>query len=337
MNPLANSDSRNAFRRALLRWYDRHRRDLPWRKTHNPYRVWISEIMLQQTRVAAVLDHYQRFLIRFPTVRSLASSTESSVLAAWSGLGYYRRARMMRLCAQAIVKNHGGHFPRAAEKLHELPGIGRYTAAAIASIAFGQPSAVVDGNVERVLSRLNGRPLSLSQCWTQAQFLVSSSRPGDHNQALMELGATICAPRSPRCGACPVATWCSSRDMLLAGQFNRGAVSVAAAAVPPRRRGQNKSKIWRALHQRNGSVQLVQRAGTASLMAGMWELPEVSSSNFKDPWRTFRHSITNTDYVVHVVRGGQSTHKGRWIPNSALQHLPITGLTRKILKAAGII
>src|SRR5580698_6240362 len=139
------------FRRALLGWYDRHRRDLPWRRTHDPYAIWLSEIMLQQTRVAAVLEHYRVFLERFPKIEVLAAASEDDVLAAWSGLGYYRRARMLHECAREIVTRHGGRFPETAAELRELPGIGRYTAAAIASIAFGEASAVVDGNVERVL------------------------------------------------------------------------------------------------------------------------------------------------------------------------------------------
>src|ERR1700704_5621692 len=192
------------FQSALLRWYDDNRRDLPWRRTRDPYRIWISEIMLQQTRVAAVLEHYRLFLKRFPNVRALAAATESSVLAAWSGLGYYRRARMMRECAQKIVAEHRGRFPQSSEALQTLPGIGRYTAAAIASIAFAEPVAVVDGNVKRVLRRFIGINLTTPQIWQHAQALLDDSQPGDFNQAMMELGATVCVPREPRCLICPV-------------------------------------------------------------------------------------------------------------------------------------
>src|SRR5580693_3509094 len=185
---VANAKGLGTFRAALLRWYDRHRRDLPWRETHDPYRIWLSEIMLQQTRVAAVLDHYRIFLERFPNVQALAAASEDAVLAAWSGLGYYRRARMLHQAAQQIAKQHGGRFPQNSEALLALPGIGRYTAAAIASIAFAEPVAVVDGNVERVLQRFIGINLTTRQIWLQAQALLANSRPGDFNQAMMDLG-----------------------------------------------------------------------------------------------------------------------------------------------------
>src|SRR5437868_825056 len=163
MNSPVHSDGRRCrerFRRLLLDWYDTHARDLPWRESRDPYRVWLSEIMLQQTRVAAVIAHYREFLRRFPTVEKLAAARESSVLAAWSGLGYYRRARMVHAAAKMVARERSGEFPTSAEGLRELPGIGRYTAAAIASIVFGEPAAVVDGNVERVLQRLYGQRLT---------------------------------------------------------------------------------------------------------------------------------------------------------------------------------
>ncbi|MBI1739380.1 MAG: A/G-specific adenine glycosylase [Candidatus Koribacter versatilis] len=294
-----------AFRRALLTWYDRHRRDLPWRKTRDPYRIWLSEIMLQQTRVAAVLEHYRLFHERFPNVRALAAASESKVLAAWSGLGYYRRARMLRQCAREIVELHRGRFPKNSEALQALPGIGRYTAAAIASIAFDETAAVVDGNVERVLQRLVGSSLTAKQTWQRAQSHLSSSRPGDFNQAMMELGATVCTPRQPKCGMCPVRKWCATQ-----GEAPR------PVPVP----SQIRKEIWCALDQRGGHVLLVQRPGKASLMAGMWELPQWSEPSRRMPgskpasrtaaerrkitalWRTFRHSITVTDYTVHVIR-----------------------------------
>src|SRR5271170_7631547 len=168
----ANRKELGTFRRALLRWYDQHRRDLPWRGTHDPYRVWLSEIMLQQTRVAAVLDHYRIFLERFPNVQKLGAASEDAVLAAWSGLGYYRRARMLHRSAQQIAEQQGGLLPQSSEALRTLPGIGRYTAAAVASIAFSEPTAVVDGNVERVLQRFIGVNLTTAQTWQHAQALL---------------------------------------------------------------------------------------------------------------------------------------------------------------------
>jgi A/G-specific adenine glycosylase len=332
--PLTSGKSLTAFRRALLGWYGRHRRDLPWRKTHDPYRIWISEIMLQQTRVAAVLDHYRIFLERFPNVQALAAASEDDVLAAWSGLGYYRRARMMHRCAQQLVCENGGLFPQSSEALLALPGIGRYTAAAIASIAFAEPIAVVDGNVERVLQRLTGVDLTKEQTWQRAQSLLAISRPGDFNQAMMELGATICLPGGPRCLICPVRKWCSTQ-----GELPR-------MPTPSR---QTKKEIWCALERRDGNgsavdqVRLVQRPKKTSLMAGMWELPQTPVRPPGTPvgahWRSFRHSITVTNYTVHVLRTPliAALPKGKWIAIDRIPQMPITGLTRKILKAGGII
>jgi len=335
------------FRRALLRWYDRHGRDLPWRETRDPYRIWLSEIMLQQTRVAAVLDHYRIFLERFPNVQALAAASEDAVLAAWSGLGYYRRARMLHRAAQQIAGRiagqiagqPGGRFPRNSEAWLALPGIGRYTAAAIASIAFAEPVAVVDGNVERVVERSIGINLTTPQIWKHAQTLLARSRPGDFNQAMMELGATVCVPREPRCPMCPVRKWCAARgDVPRAAPLSR----------------QKKEELWCALELCNGDgtgnkigrVRLVQRPKKASLMPGMWELPQASEPPHplaaSAHWRTFRHSITVTDYTVHVLRNAPSLKglpaaKAKWIAIDRIPHIPITGLTRKILKASGII
>jgi A/G-specific adenine glycosylase len=353
-----SGNSLAAFRRAMLRWYDRHRRDLPWRETREPYRIWLSEIMLQQTRVAAVLDHYRIFLERFPNVQALAAASEDTVLAAWSGLGYYRRARMLHRCAQELVQKHDGRFPRNSEALLAMPGIGRYTAAAIASIAFAEAVAVVDGNVERVLQRLIGINLTAPQTWRHAQALLDSSRPGDFNQAMMELGATVCVPREPRCLACPVRKWCAT-PRNKRGEVPR-TVSISIEHMPVSR--QNKKQIWCALDwrdgndngndndnaRRNGAVRLVQRPRKASLMPGMWELPQSSKppqpAHAAAHWRTFRHSITVTDYTVHVLRNtalqntpSPDAAKGKWIAIDRISQIPITGLTRKILKAGGII
>ncbi|MGC2245105.1 MAG: A/G-specific adenine glycosylase [Terriglobales bacterium] len=332
------------FRRALLTWYDRNRRDLPWRRTHDPYAIWVSEIMLQQTRVAAVLEHYRIFLERFPNITALAAASEDAVLAAWSGLGYYRRARMLHRCAGEIVEQHGGRFPKTALALRELPGIGRYTAAAIASIAFGEVAAVVDGNVERVLERVGGGKLTQGETWGRAQELVSKSRPGDFNQAMMELGATVCLPREPRCAACSVRALCATgaRELRAKGS------GLHALGMEPGLR-QAKREIWCLLERRNGSVRLMKRPKKASLMVGMWELPQWTEVPGKwanaATWRTFRHSITVTDYTVHVLRDWETARaaksaapgRGKWVAIKTIPDLPITGLTRKILKAGGII
>jgi len=328
-------------RRALLRWYDEHRRDLPWREARDPYRIWLSEIMLQQTRVAAVLDHYRIFLECFPNVRALAAASEDAVLAAWSGLGYYRRARMLHKAARQITEKHGGCFPRNSEAWLALPGIGRYTAAAIASIAFAEPVAVVDGNVERVLQRFIGMNLTTPQIWQHAQVLLARSRPGDFNQAIMELGATVCVPREPRCLICPVRNWCTTQQS--PQSVERRAARPGPATNSTR---QVKKEIWCVLNQRDGGIRLVQRRKTASLMPGMWELPQSSEPPRPLPasahWRTFRHSITITDYTVHVLRNmplpdTPPAVNGKWIAIDRIQQIPITGLTRKILKAGGVI
>ena len=351
----------SGLRRALLRWYDQNRRDLPWRRTRDPYRIWLSEIMLQQTRVAAVLEHYRLFLERFPDIPTLADASESAVLAAWSGLGYYRRARMLRQCARKIMTEHRGRFPQTSQALQSLPGIGRYTAAAIASIAFSEPVAVVDGNVDRVLRRLAGKSLTSKDMWQRAQSFLSESRPADFNQAMMELGAMVCTPRQPKCHTCPIRKWCATKGE-------------APRTTTPQ--SQFRKEIWFALDQRDGRIRLVQRPSKSSLMAGMWELPEGTQTvhgshdlttaaakrrkitahgasrgflakNEEAPkgrktrpivlWRTFRHSITVTNYTVHVTRAPAPGTKGKWIAIEKISDLPITGLTRKILRAAGII
>jgi A/G-specific adenine glycosylase len=312
------------WRRSLLSWYDRNRRDLPWRQDRDPYRVWLSEIMLQQTRVAAVLEHYRRFLQRFPTVQKLASARESSVLAAWSGLGYYRRARMMHAAAKSIVKQHAGKFPESVDQLRALPGIGRYTAAAIASIVFDAPIAVVDGNVERVLGRVFGADLAGENLWQAAETLLSHKRPGDFNQAMMDLGATVCLPRQPLCAACPVFSQCATRGNL---------------ELPRKVIRQKRRDICYALDHRDSSIFLVQRPKHASLMPGMWELPEIPVPSMASPASlTVRHSITVTDYTVRVMRGPVSIQsEGRWVPKTRISRLPLTGLARKILRQAQIL
>ncbi|MGH9495002.1 MAG: A/G-specific adenine glycosylase [Candidatus Sulfotelmatobacter sp.] len=308
-----------AFRSRLLAWYDAHARDLPWRKSRDPYRVWVSEIMLQQTRVAAVIEHYHEFLRRFPTVQKLAAAREASVLAAWSGLGYYRRARMMHASAKVIVREREGKFPGTAAEWRDLPGIGRYTSAAIASIAFGEAIAVVDGNVERVLQRIRGAVLSDGEVWDKAEELLDRERPGDFNQAMMELGATVCTPRAPACLTCPVVDLCATRGEL------------PGLAKSPRL---NKRDIHYALDDREGKVFLVQRPLDASLMAGMWELPEIEAlGNGAKPFCKVKHSITVTDYTVRVWRKeSRNDQPGQRVAIAKLDRIALTGLARKILK-----
>jgi len=310
------------FRRALLRWYDQNRRDLPWRKTRDPYRVWVSEVMLQQTRVAAVIAKYERFLKKFPSVQRLSSAREASVLAEWSGLGYYRRARNLRVAAKIVARE--GKFPRSAEGWRVLPGIGRYTAAAIASIALDKPVAVLDGNVARVLRRLLGLPITSAAAWRVAQVLLDHARPGDFNQAMMELGATICLPGQPLCTRCPIRAFCCTRGRDQSSRHK------------PRQR---KSSIAYELAVSAGFVRMVRRSRNASLMPGMWELPQCADA-INEGQLLFRlnHSITNTDYRVGVIkRAGKSSDDGTWVRLSGVPRLALTGLARKILCKAGII
>ena len=335
------------IRAALLRWFAAHRRPLPWRQGLDPYRIWISEIMMQQTRVGAVLEHYAEFLRRFPDVKTLAAARLQDVLAAWSGLGYYRRARALHRAARIVVRHHGGNLPGNAEALHALPGIGRYTAGAIASIAFHEPCAVVDGNVERVLRRLLGwRKQPLSRIWNAAQQLLSRRSPGNFNQAMMELGALVCLPIAPRCEACPLRRQCATR-----GPLQR-------PARPPRK----SAEIIYALAAREGRIYLVRRGRRESLMPGMWELPQLcnrddagngagngapnlpvvgrceSSGNVLPPDFTLRHSITVTDHTVHVCRvPAAGLRGGRWFPLQDAAALPLTGLARRILRRASLI
>ena len=315
-------DRRNlrAFGEALAAWYGRHGRDLPWRRDADPYRVWISEIMLQQTRVAAVIPYYERFLRRFPTVRHLARAKESSVLAAWSGLGYYRRARMLHQAAKQIAGEMRGVFPRTLDGWLALPGIGAYTAAAVTSIAFDVPAAAVDGNVERVLRRITGRERTRKQAFAAADEMLNHAAPGDHNQAMMELGATVCLPKTPLCGQCPVVDFCATRG----------------AQPPGEREVRNRRQVAYGLSRRNGSVYLVHRPADATLMAGMWELPQLEAAPATSPLLKVRHSITNTDYEVTVYdRARPSAKNGRWVPLRSLSKLPLTGLTRKVLRGVG--
>jgi A/G-specific adenine glycosylase len=315
---------RQRFARFLLGWYDRHKRDLPWRKNRDPYRVWLSEVMLQQTRVNAVTDHYLRFLRRFPTVQKLAYAREATVLAAWSGLGYYRRARMLHAAAKKVVQDHAGKFPDNLEGWRALPGIGRYTAAAIASIAFEQPVPVVDGNVERVLQRLQGKSLAGKAVWLAAEEFLDRRRPGDFNQAMMELGATLCLPRRPQCLLCPVSDSCATR-----GELRKTEKGIR----------QIKREIHYLFACQDDSIFLVRRPKNATLMPGMWEFPEIAGeSGTNRAWLTLRHSITVTDYVVRVIRSPiPKDMTGRWVPTSRVTTLPLTGLARKILRAAEII
>jgi A/G-specific adenine glycosylase len=303
---------RAVFRRLLLAWYEKSQRKLPWRGATDPYQILVSEIMLQQTRVAVVEERYRKFIAQFPSAERLARAKEATVLAAWSGLGYYRRARALHAAAREVVRR--GSFPRTTPELMELPGVGRYTAAAVASIAFGEPVAVVDGNIKRVLQRFTGRELNDAKNWQVAAELLAVKSPGDFNQAMMELGAVVCMPGNPLCAVCPVLKLCAS-----------------CGALPhPEKAARKKAIVQYSLCLKNGSVLLQQRPQTSSLMPSMWELPACSNKQTAQPLMKLKHSITTTDYSVLVFAG--NLRKGRWVPLKNVERFALTGLTRKILR-----
>ncbi len=352
------------LRSDLAAWFAGAQRDMPWRRTRDAYGVWVSEAMLQQTRVETVLDYWPRFLERFPTLHDLAAADEEAVLEAWSGLGYYRRARSLQAAAKVIAEEHGGEFPRDLDAALALPGIGPYTAGAVLSIAYDLPVPIVDGNVERVFSRwflLDGVRTSgplLREAWKAARLLVEERpreevAPRDWNQALMELGALICKPTSPDCGACPVATRCQARAKGVAAELPRPKPKKAPIEVA--------LEIYVA--EREGAW-LLERRPDAGLMAGMWEFPTVEVSGpelfprslSSDPGRdlestlepqedlfTISHGITKHRIKVRV-RGarcswgqGAAAKEGErgpslgWFDQASAEGLALTGMAKKVL------
>lgn len=346
-------------RRALLNWYRANRRDLPWRRTRDPYAIWISETMLQQTRVETAIPYYERFMERFPDAQALASADMDDVLGAWAGLGYYSRARHLQAAAREIADAHGGRIPDDVEGLRSLPGIGRYTAGAVASIAFDRPEPVVDGNVARVLSRLLGiredikRPHVEKRLWEEAAILACGPRPGDLNQALMELGALLCTPAEPRCLACPLALHCDAH--------RRG----DAASLPKKKRKTAARRVEAAAGWvlRRGKVLAVRRPPTG-LLGGLWELPGGDLERGEDPAaglvRNLRErvglAVGRTEYAgavehlfthrrlrLHLFRcdppRGRTRLDGfdahRWLAPGSLGDLPHGAVTRKALALLG--
>jgi A/G-specific adenine glycosylase len=308
----------NLFRRSLLGWFDTSARDLPWRRDHDPYRVWISEVMLQQTRVAAVIPYYERFLARFPSIEFLAAAPEEDLLRAWAGLGYYSRARNLQKAALLA----GGTFPRDYDSIRKLPGVGDYTAAAVASIAFDLPHAAVDGNVTRVIARLTN---GLGDVRVHAEALLDRGRPGDFNQAMMELGATICLPRNPQCLLCPVAAMCEARA---AGTQNE---------IPPKKKN-TVLRVQRTLLiiRRGDRMLFWQRPATDRKLAGFWELPEsqqLPGAVLGGELGRFRHSITNFDNTFTLVEAtiARKPRGMTWLaPNKPVQLFSTS--TRKALR-----
>jgi A/G-specific adenine glycosylase len=318
------------FRKALLAWYEAVFRDLPWRKSSDFYRVWISEIMLQQTRVEAVIPYYLRFLERFPAVEALAAAPEQDVLAAWSGLGYYSRARNLHRAARQVVEDG---LPVTHEEVGALAGIGPYTSAAIASIVLGLPYAAVDGNVIRVVSRLTNDASEISSPAARrrfaeiAQWLLDPERPGDFNQAMMELGATVCKPSTPLCEQCPVIAFCAAK-------------AAGTERELPVRLKKAKSRellLQLVVCRRENEVYLVQRGRDESRMAGFWELPDKKLfPRLRGRLAAeFTHQIVNDRYRVNVWRSGGSPElpEGRWTAVADLGGIPLATISRKALAA----
>ncbi len=343
-----------ALRLALLCWYDERGRDLPWRRNADPYRVWVSEIMLQQTRVEAVIPYYERWLRQFPTLDALASAEPDDVLRAWEGLGYYARARNLHRAARMVRERFAGDVPSEASALRSLPGVGDYTAGAIASIAYGRREAALDGNVRRVLCRLldvaDARPQQLNPV---AAALMPSDRPGDFNQALMDLGATVCTPRAPRCDDCPAATLCRARErgtqLLRPRARKRAAVPIYDLAVA-------------VVVSRASDVLLVKRPGRG-LLAGLWCFPAQpfeESETSEDAatalvWRLLRddvartapsalggftHTFSHRRERYHVFRSdaGRATNRaeGEWIPVRDLSRYALPAAQRSIAHLADL-
>ena len=322
------------MKRALLAWYDRCRRDLPWRRRVHPYRTWVSEIMLQQTTVAAVIPYYERFLKRFGDIASLASAPEEDVLRLWAGLGYYARARNLHRAAQEIVARHGGRFPDRFDDALALPGIGRYTAGAILSIAFGQPYPVLDGNVMRVLARLDALDKDVKKAgmakalWARAERLIDRARPGDWNQALMELGATVCLPQAPLCGRCPVARWCRARRLGIADRL---------PLLGPRRAPVDVA--WTCLWiESGGRLLLWKRSDQERLLRGHWALPQDKHLDARPGalLRTVRHMITHHRLTVQVRRAQAPTtlpSAAQWVDFAELRQRLVSSLWLKAVQA----
>jgi len=295
-----------SLRRNLLAWYRANRRDLPWRRGRDPYRIWLAEIMLQQTRIAAVLPYYEHFLERFPTVRELARARESEVLKYWAGLGYYSRARNLHRGAKQIVREHAAKFPSNVNAALALPGIGRYTAAAILSIAYDVPLAALDGNVARVLARLFAvrgdlrAPKTWRSLGVAAQTLLPSRAPGDWNQAMMELGETICTPRSPNCAACPIALHCKARALGIAEKL----------PAPRQKRALANVHIAAAvLVDARGYTLLTKIPGAhdSVLFSRLWQFPAVA--------------VTGNGNSGHAPGGDSANHSTKGAANDLAEHL----------------
>ena len=333
----------STVRRKLLTWYKHHQRNLPWRKTTDAYAIWISETMLQQTQVKTVLPYYERFLSLFPSVEALARAPLDRVLHAWAGLGYYRRAESLKTAARRIVQEYRGKIPRDYHQLRTLPGIGDYTAGALLSIAFGKNYPAIDGNVTRVLGRLDSTH-NETQIRTVAMKLVAGNRPGDVNQALMELGAMLCTPKTPDCGACPLRRYCRSRS--------RDAIFARRA-----RQMRFTDVVWPLGIVRSAGKILLRRRSAGKLLARLWELPGQESASRGKAMRALRRELldfaveTRTRRSIGEIRHAITYRRirapiylfecaspklparspWRWVPLDVTERYPLSALSKKAL------
>jgi A/G-specific adenine glycosylase len=342
----------------LVSWFEVHKRDLPWRRSQDPYRIWVSEVMLQQTQVPTVVPYWKRFVERFPTVESLAGAPLSEVLSLWRGLGYYARARNLHRAAKQILQQFGGQLPSDPKELAELPGFGRYTTGAVASIAFGSELPVVDGNAARVLSRLfairgfPGETKREARLWEAAEQLVIGERPGDLNQALMEIGALICSPQDPSCLLCPVRTSCRALTLGIVSQL-----------PPPRARARRKHlRFAVAVCEREGELLLGMRQETG-LFGGLWELPSaelIGSANapqvqaalratfganihLGEPLGSVRRTLTHRELELDLYRvaarsapsPGPRYQEFRWVSIPEARHLGMSTAMQRALELIG--
>jgi A/G-specific adenine glycosylase len=344
----------------LLDWYYLNRRQLPWRGIHDPYKVWISEVMLQQTQVKTVIPYYEKFLKVFPDLSALAKTKADKLLKCWAGLGYYSRARNLRKAARVILSGHGGEFPETLEAVNALPGIGRYTAAAILSICFGEPLAVLDGNVMRVLTRAFKIHANINdglvrkQLWKLAQDLLVHEKPGDFNQALMELGATVCTPRQPKCAQCPWKGKCLAKKANIQELLPEKGVRLSL----------RKSFHAAVILEHRGKYLLIRRSGKGQLQ-GFWEFPglelkdgqvanSIITKYFQERYALqiselrhitqVRHSITTRRMTIDVFRGlirkshpsPEPEKDARWVSSAELRRYPFSSATLRILNEVSL-
>jgi A/G-specific adenine glycosylase len=350
--------AQNKFQSSLLQWFRAHQRDLPWRAGRDPYRIWVAEVMLQQTRIAAVMPYYQRFLDRFPNFESLARAPQSEVLKLWSGLGYYSRARNLQATARKIVAQHGAKFPRELDAAVDLPGIGAYTAAAVLSIAYDVPLAALDGNVARVLARIHAlrgdlrEPKTWRALSEAANRLLAKDSASDWNQSLMELGEVICTPQSPRCAICPVARWCRARaqglvDEIPAPRRKRAPVNMKIAAailLDPRGRtllvkdpGAHDGVLFSRMWQFPAiEVKRQPKAALATHLSATLDLPDAALELEALP--AARHGVTfrNIALLPFLARVAElpQLRRTRILALTDVAKLPISSATRKIAAAA---